>query len=67
MLREIGLRPDWTNYGREAVIRAKEALEQMQLKPETAEKTAEAYDTARYSEHELKDEAMDALRKELKL
>ena len=28
MLREIGMRPDWTNYGREAVIRAKEALEQ---------------------------------------
>ncbi|MBQ6646462.1 MAG: hypothetical protein IJM56_07260 [Clostridia bacterium] len=48
-------------------LTAKEALEQMQLKPETAEKTAEAYDTARYSEHELKDEEMDALRKELKL
>ena len=28
MLREIGMRPDWTNYGREAVIRAKEAMEQ---------------------------------------
>jgi CheY-like chemotaxis protein len=28
MLREIGMRPDWTNYGREAVIRAKEALDQ---------------------------------------
>ncbi len=28
MLREIGMRPDWTNYGKEAVIRAKEALEQ---------------------------------------
>ncbi|MBQ3860090.1 MAG: response regulator, partial [Clostridia bacterium] len=27
MLREIGMRPDWTNYGKEAVIRAKEALE----------------------------------------
>ncbi len=25
MLREIGMRPDWTNYGKEAVIRAKEA------------------------------------------
>ncbi len=25
MLREAGLRPDWTNYGREAVIRAKDA------------------------------------------
>ena len=28
MLREIGMRPDWTNYGKEAVIRAKEALNQ---------------------------------------
>ena len=28
MLREIGMRPDWTNYGREAVVRAKEALDQ---------------------------------------
>ena len=28
MLREIGMRPDWTNYGKEAVIRAKEALDQ---------------------------------------
>ena len=28
MLREIGMRPDWTNYGREAVIRAKEAMDQ---------------------------------------
>ena len=28
MLREIGMRPDWTNYGREAVIRAQEALDQ---------------------------------------
>ena len=28
MLREIGMRPDWMNYGREAVIRAKEAMEQ---------------------------------------
>lgn len=28
MLREIGMRPDWTNYGKEAVIRAKEAYEQ---------------------------------------
>ena len=27
MLREIGMRPDWTNYGKEAVVRAKEALE----------------------------------------
>ncbi len=27
MLREIGMRPDWTNYGKEAVIRAKEAFE----------------------------------------
>ena len=27
MLREIGMRPDWTNYGKEAVIRAKEALD----------------------------------------
>ena len=25
MLREIGMRPDWTNYGKEAVIRAQEA------------------------------------------
>lgn len=25
MLREVGMRPDWTNYGKEAVIRAKEA------------------------------------------
>ena len=28
MLREIGMRPDWTNYGKEAVIRAKQALDQ---------------------------------------
>ena len=28
MLRGIGMRPDWTNYGKEAVIRAKEALDQ---------------------------------------
>ena len=28
MLREIGMRPDWTNYGKEAVIRAREAFEQ---------------------------------------
>ena len=28
MLREIGMRPDWTNYGKEAVIRAKEAHDQ---------------------------------------
>ena len=28
MLREIGMRPDWTNYGKEAVIRAKEAVDQ---------------------------------------
>ena len=28
MLREIGMRPDWTNYGKEAVVRAREALEQ---------------------------------------
>ena len=28
MLRDIGMRPDWTNYGKEAVIRAKEAFEQ---------------------------------------
>ncbi len=27
MLREIGMRPDWTNDGKEAVIRAKEATE----------------------------------------
>ena len=27
MLRDIGMRPDWTNYGREAVVRAKEAHE----------------------------------------
>jgi CheY-like chemotaxis protein/anti-sigma regulatory factor (Ser/Thr protein kinase) len=27
MLREIGMRPDWTNYGKEAVVRAKEALD----------------------------------------
>ena len=26
MLRQIGMRPDWTNYGEEAVVRAKEAL-----------------------------------------
>ena len=25
MLREIGMRPDWTNYGKEAIIRAKDA------------------------------------------
>ena len=28
MLREIEMRPDWANYGKEAVIRAKEALDQ---------------------------------------
>ena len=28
MLREVGMRPDWTNYGKEAVIRAKEAVDQ---------------------------------------
>lgn len=28
MLREIEIRPDWTNYGKEAVVRAKEALDQ---------------------------------------
>ena len=28
MLREIGMRPDWTNYGKEAVVRAKEAIDQ---------------------------------------
>ncbi len=28
MLRGIGMRPDWTNYGREAVIRAREAMDQ---------------------------------------
>jgi anti-sigma regulatory factor (Ser/Thr protein kinase) len=28
MLREVGMRPDWTNYGKEAVIRAKEAMDQ---------------------------------------
>ncbi len=28
MLRGIGMRPDWTNYGREAVVRAKEAHDQ---------------------------------------
>ena len=27
-LRKIGLKPDWTSHGKEAVIRAKEALEQ---------------------------------------
>ena len=27
MLREIGMRSDWTNYGKEAVVRAREALE----------------------------------------
>ncbi|MCR5135978.1 MAG: response regulator [Oscillospiraceae bacterium] len=28
MLRQIGMRPDWTNRGKEAVIRAREAVEQ---------------------------------------
>ena len=28
MLRDIGMRPDWTNYGKEAVIRSREAYEQ---------------------------------------
>jgi len=28
MLRDIGMRPDWTNYGKEAVIRAQEARDQ---------------------------------------
>ena len=27
MLREIGMRPDWTNYGKEAIVRAKEAYD----------------------------------------
>ncbi|MBQ6383100.1 MAG: response regulator [Clostridia bacterium] len=27
MLRKIGMRPDWTNYGKEAVVRAKEAMD----------------------------------------
>lgn len=27
MLREIGIKPDWTNYGKEAVIRTKDAKE----------------------------------------
>ena len=27
MLREIGMWPDWTNYGKEAVIRTKEAMD----------------------------------------
>lgn len=27
MLREIGMRPDWTNYGKEAVVRAKDAMD----------------------------------------
>lgn len=27
MLREIGMRPDWTTYGKEAVIRTKDALD----------------------------------------
>ena len=27
MLREIGMKPDWTNYGKEAAIRAKDALD----------------------------------------
>ena len=27
MLRTIGMRPDWTNFGKEAVIRAKDALD----------------------------------------
>ena len=28
MLREIGMRPDWTTTGKESIIRAKEAFEQ---------------------------------------
>ena len=28
MLREIGMRPDWTNYGKEAVVRTQEACDQ---------------------------------------
>ena len=27
MLRDIGMRPDWTNYGKEAVVRTKEAAD----------------------------------------
>ncbi len=27
MLRDIGMRPNWTNYGKEAVVRTKEALD----------------------------------------
>ncbi|MBQ7740381.1 MAG: response regulator [Eubacterium sp.] len=26
MLREIGMRPDWTNYGKEAIVRVKDAI-----------------------------------------
>lgn len=48
-------------------LTAREALGKMQLKGDAAEKTAGAYDAARYSEHELSSEEMDALRKELKL
>ncbi|MDO4400050.1 MAG: response regulator [Coriobacteriia bacterium] len=27
MLREVGMRPDWTSYGKEAVVRAKDAVD----------------------------------------
>ncbi len=48
-------------------LTAREALAKMQLKGEMPQKTADAYDQARYSEHELNNEDMDALRKELKM
>ena len=48
-------------------LTAREALSKMQLKGNAADKTADVYDAARYSEHELNGEEMDALRKELKL
>ncbi len=44
-----------------------QALEMTALKPDTALRTREAYDKARYSEHEVDGEKMDELRKELKL
>ena len=28
MLRDIGIRPDWTNYGKEAIIRTKQAMDE---------------------------------------
>ena len=48
-------------------LTAGEALNRMDLKGDTAQKTLSAYDAARYSEHDVDSEKMDELRRELKL